>query len=256
MKLNRLLLAAVAVLALGGAAFAVTPSTVLDQSPAPVPSSTQVIDNSEMLTQSVAVTGGTLYITTLYQGRANGGMGQPVSTSETFVPTSQGGLARNLKLTDAKSDLGVPMTAAAGTPAGTVGVSRTAGTSLVLVGEATSASANTDKALWELNVADSYVTGQAIPVVVNANYTGTGTVTAATTTLTLAAYTEVNGVETAIAGITAAQQFTGTATNYTFTIPGAAGLVAGQRIAIEVVMLVTTSAGAATGQINAVSAAM
>jgi hypothetical protein len=100
------------------------------------------------------------------------------------------------------------------------------------------------------------VTGQAIPVVVNANYTGTGTVTAATTTLTLAAYTEVNGVETAIAGITAAQQFTGTATNYTFTIPGAAGLVAGQRIAIEVVMLVTTSAGAATGQINAVSAAM
>lgn len=156
---------------------------------------------------------------------------------------------RYLPLTGAKADTGVALTGTA--TGGAMGVSRTAGTSLVLVGEATSASAKTDKALWEFDLPDTYVSGSTVPIVVNANYTGGGTVTAASTTLTVNAYTEVNGVETALTGITAAQQFTGTATNYTFTIP-AAGLAIGTHLVVEIVMLVTTSAGAATGQINSV----
>jgi hypothetical protein len=54
--------------------------------------------------------------------------------------------------------------------------------------------------------------------------------------------------------VSAAQQFTATATNYTFTVTGAAsGLVVGSHILVELTMLVTTSAGAATGQINSVA---
>ena len=227
-------------------------TTQLDQIPAPAPSAANS-DNSELITQSYAVPGGTLYLHTLRQGR-NNGSGQPVALGSNFVPSSAGGLTRYQALTNAKSDAGVGLTASA--TSGAMGVARTAGTSLDLVGEATSASAKTDKAMFELNVADSYVTGQAIPVTINANYTGSGTVTAASTTLTLNAYTEVNGVETAIAGITAAQQFNGTATNYVFSIPGAAALTPGSHITIEIVMLVTTSAGALTGQVNSVALTM
>jgi hypothetical protein len=208
------------------------------------------VEMSDLLTQSLDVPGGKLYISTLCQGR-DGGRGEPISVAQTFVPTAQGGLSRPLALTSAKSDAGVALTATA--TGGAMGVKRTAGASLVLAGEVTSSNAKTDSAIWELDVPDSYVAGQAIPVKVNANFTGAGTVTAISTTLTLAAYTEVNGVEAAVAGITAAQAFTNAATDYTFTIPGAAGLVAGQRIVVEVVMLVTTASGANTGQINNVA---
>lgn len=223
-----------------------TLATVQDQTPAPR-STTADPSQPELITQSLDVTGGKLYISTLYEGRV-GGNGQPKAVSQTFVPASAGGIKWNIPLTDAAADTGVFLSATA--TGGAMGVSRTAGTSLVLVGEATSGNAKTDKAIWELFVPVSYVQGQALPVTINANYTGTGTVTAASTTLTLAAYTETNGVEAAIAGVTAAQQFTNVATDYVFNIPGAAGLVPGQRIVLEIVMLVTTSANALTGQIN------
>jgi hypothetical protein len=73
--------------------------------------------------------------------------------------------------------------------------------------------------------------------------------------MTVAAYTEVNGVETAISGITAAQQIPATAGNLTFTIPGT-GLVPGSHVAVELVMLVTSASGAVTGSINSVAMTM
>lgn len=232
---------------------ALAQTVVLDQQPAPSPTQNTI---SELMTQSIAVSGGTLYVSTLAQSRQNGGNGQPQAVSSAFVPTGAGGgLVRYLALTNAKSDLGVPMTAAAGTPAGTVGVTRTAGSVLVLTGEATSgAAAKTDKALFELDLADTYVAGASIAVTVNCNYSGT-VVTAASTTMTVAAYTEVNGVETAISGITAAQQIPATAGNLTFTIPGT-GLVPGSHVTVELVMLVTSASGAVTGQINSVAMTM
>lgn len=202
----------------------------------------------ELLLQSYAVPGGTLYSHIL---RDRGVNGPVLGIADTFVPSSAGGLLRYLKLTDAKSDAGVPMTASAGTPTGTVGVSRTAGTSLQLAGEATSSSAKTDKALFEFDLADSYVAGTNVPVTVNANYTGSGTLTAANTTLTVAAYTEVNGVETALT-VSAAQQFTGVAANYVFTITGTS-LLPGSHITVEIVMLVTSASGANTGFLNSVA---
>lgn len=242
----RALLAAALIIA---PSLAFAQSSVLDQIPAPAPSASNTSQNSELYLQSFPVGGGILYSHILKQAGQSGAL---IGVADTFVPTATGsGILRFLELTNAKSDLGVPMTAAAGTPAGTVGISRTAGTSMVLTGEATSASAKTDKALFEVNVATTYQAGANIPVTVNANYATTGTVTAASTTIAVAAYTEVNGVETALT-VSAAQQFTATAANYVFTITGTP-LTPGAHISIEVTMLVTTSAGAATGQINSVA---
>ncbi len=249
-KIRKIGLVAAAALIASGA-LAQTVTTITDQNPAPAPSQTT---NAELVTQSITVPGGLLYVSTLAQSRYNGGNGQPQSVSSVFVPTSVGGRVRYFNLTGAVDNTGVPLTATA--TGGNMGVSRTEGTSLVLVGEATSASAKTDEAHWEFNVADSFVANSVLPITVNANYTGAGTITAASTTISIKAYTEVNGVETAITGITAAQQFTGTATSYVFNIPTSAALTPGQHIMLDVVMLVTSSAGANTGQVNSVSATM
>lgn len=224
---------------------ALAQSTVVDQAPVPLTST----GASELLTQSLSVSGGTLYISTLRQG---GVQGLPAAVTQTFVPTGAASPQRFLALTNAKSDLGVPMTAAAGTPAGTVGVSRTAGTSLQLLGEATSSSAKTNKALFEFNLPDTYVAGANIPVTVNAVVTGSGTLTTVSTTMAVAAYTETNGVEAALT-VSAAQQIPATtAANLSFTVTGT-NLVPGQHVAVELVMLVTSSSGANTGTINSVS---
>jgi hypothetical protein len=140
------------------------------------------------------------------------------------------------------------VTATAGS--GTVGVARTAGASLQLVGEATSASGVTDKALWELDLPDTYVAGASIPVTVNAVVTGSGTLTTAATTMTMAVYTEINGVESALT-VTGAVQFGKTASNLGFTITGT-GLVPGSHLVIELTMLVTTSLLSCTGYVNSV----
>jgi hypothetical protein len=229
---------------------ALAQSQTTDQIPAPLPTAALTDPSkSELYIQNQSVSGGTLY-TTLFKPAGIGAVPQVGST--TFVPVGATSPTRYLKLSDGKSDLGVPMTAAAGTPSGTVGISRTAGSSMVLVGEATSASAKTDKVIFEFTIPDTYIAGTSIPLLINANYTGGGTVTAASTTLTPTAYTEsAAGVESAVT-TSAAQQFTGTAATYTFTITGTS-LVPGQRMVVEIVMLVTTSAGAATGQINSVA---
>lgn len=226
---------------------ALAQTLLLDQVPSPSPSASSNL-NSELYTQYQTVPGGALYQGILKQP---GQDGKIVALAQTFVPGGGGGITRYLPLIEGHSDLGVPMTAAAGTPTGTVGVSRTAGTSLVLAGEATSSSAKTDKVIFEFNLPTTYVAGANVPVIVNANYTGSGTVTAASTTITSQLYTETNGVEAAVT-TSAAQQFTGTAANYTFTVTGT-NLVPGQHVMLELTMLVTTSAGAATGQINSVA---
>lgn len=236
-------------------AFAASPSLFNDQIPAPVPSLTNTTLNSEVYIQTYAVTGGTMYQSCVRSSGSTGGGGNGVPAVEcsglTFVATSLSGTyTRYLSLADARLDTGIISTSATGTSTA-FGIARTAGTSYDLVGAATSSSAVTTKAIWETNVASTYASGTIIPIVVNANYTGSGTLTGASTTLTVAAYTEVGGVETALTGITAAQAFTGTAANYTFNIPSTAGLVAGQHITIEVTMLVTSASGANTGQINA-----
>lgn len=154
-----------------------------------------------------------------------------------------------VQLLDAKSDAGVPLTA---TPtSGAMGISRTAGTSLQLLGEATSASAKTDKAIFAATLPATYIAGSNFSVVVNCLATG-GTITAASTTMTVVVYYEALGVETALT-VSAAQEIPATNTALTFSVTGVAGLVAGTQIVIELTMLVTTSASAGQGTVNSVA---
>lgn len=171
--------------------------------------------------------------------------------NRTTVSNIMGPLNRPIPLTSGLSDLGVPMTAAAGTPTGTVGVSRTAGTSLTLVGEATSSSAKTDKVMFEYNMPDTYIAGNPITVTVNASIAGSGTLTGASTTMTLAAYSETNGVEAALT-VSAAQPIVAAGSDLVFTVTPSAAISAGRRIVLELTMLITSASGANTGAINSV----
>ena len=196
-----------------------------------------------------AVTGGTLYITVL---RGNGAS-DPVAIDTQFVPASVNPASRQLLLTDAKSDTGVPLTA---TPTGgAMGVLRTAGTSLVLGTETTTANAKTDKAMWEFKLPDTYIAGSAITFTVHANYAGAGTITGASTSINAAFYTESNaGVEAAVAMTGGAQTLTSSDAAYSWVLTAAsataASLVAGSRVAFETTMVITSSASNNTGQIN------
>lgn len=219
-------------------------TTVADDLSPPLTSTGQ----PELLLRSYTVPGGSVDCAIVRPGGI-GGAGTLNSGGCAFVPGGGGSITRYLALVEAKADTGVSLTATA--TGGAVGVKRTAGTSLTLDGETASSGAATDKAMWELNLPSTYVPGANIPVIVNANYTGAGTPTAATTTITVTAYTEVNGVEAALT-VSAAQQFTGVAANYTFTITGT-GLVVGSHIVIEVTMLVTNAASTNVGHINSVA---
>ena len=89
----------------------------------------------------------------------------------------------------------------------------------MLLGEATSSSAKTDKAAWEFVLPSTYVTGAAITFNVDCNYTGSGTVTAASCTVLGAIYTESNtGVEAAATVTQTATQISSTATQYPFAV--------------------------------------
>lgn len=199
-----------------------------------------------------AVTGGTLYITVL-RGE---GASDPVAVATNFVPASVNPATRRLQLTEAKADTGVPLTA---TPTGgAMGVLRTAGTSLVLGTETTTANAKTDKALWEIVLPTTYIAGSAITFSVDANYSGAGTITAASTSINAAFYTESDaGVEAAVTMTGGAQTLTSSAAVYSWVLTAAsataASLVAGSRVSFETTMVITASAGNNTGQINSVA---
>lgn len=199
-----------------------------------------------------AVTGGTLYITVL-RGE---GASDPVAVSTNFVPAAVTPANRQLHLTDASGDNGVILSATPGS--GSMGILRTAGTSLVLGTETTTANAKTDKAMWEFHLPDTYIAGSAIQFSVNANYAGAGTITAASTSINAAVYTEsAAGVEAAVTMTGGAQTLTGTAATYSWVLTAASAtassLVAGSRLVFETTMVITSSGSNNTGQIGSVS---
>lgn len=211
-----------------------------------MPLPTAAVGDSGVIVDSLAVPGGTLYVGISEQ---EGGRAGPTAPAMVFVPGTASVPLRTLALTTARADTGAVLTASA--TGGAMGISRTAGTSFALVGEATSSSAKTDKALWEFNIPDSYIAGSNISVQVNAQITGTGTLTIASCTITPSFYTEASGVETA-GMISAAQQMVAAGSTLTFTITGT-GLAVGQHCVLELVMLITSASGANTGQINSVA---
>lgn len=159
------------------------------------------------------------------------------------------GPSRYLPLTSAKADTGVALSATAGS--GEMGISRTAGTDLRLVGETTLASAATDKAMWEFVLPDTYTAGAAVPVSVNCAITGSGTLTAAECTMALAAYSETNGVEAALTVTGGTQQITAAGGTLSWSVAGT-GLVPGSHVALELTQVITSASGSNTGEVNAV----
>lgn len=169
-----------------------------------------------------------------------------------LVVTSGDGIPYPIELSlgDAKLPTGAPCAAAAA--AGVFGYSVTLGTSYFLVGEATSSNAKTDICLFEFVLPANYKSGSNLTLTVNTNYTGGGTVTAASCTIAAAAYLQSDaGTQGSTLIATAAQQIAATAADYAFVITGT-GLIPGQKLILKLTELVTSASGANTGQINSV----
>ncbi len=213
----------------------------------PVAGTVAVPTDSGITVQYVDVSGGRLYFSSVRQGSGPAEVSAPV-----FVPNAAGSTTLNLALTNAKSALGVPLTATAGSPSGAVGVSRTAGTSLQLAGEATSGNTKTNAAFFEANLPAGYIGGHDVTLDVNASISGTGTLTAASCLMTPTVYSEgVNGAETAVT-VGAAQQIVAAGSTLSFVITGT-NLTPGQRLGIGLSMAIVSSSGANTGLINSVA---
>lgn len=163
-------------------------------------------------------------------------------------------ISRPLPLTAAKADTGVAITGTA--TGGAVGISRSAGTSMVLLGEVASSGTKTDKAVWQIDLPGGYVSGAVLPVIINQQVNGTaGGFTGSTTVLSVVGYTEVNGVETSATttlsgGSATSAVMTASATDLTFLVSGGSAFIPGAQVTIEAVMTVVNTSGTNTGVIN------
>jgi hypothetical protein len=160
------------------------------------------------------------------------------------------GTGRFLLFKDARTDAGLSLTGTAGS--GAMAVARTVGTSFHIVGETTSASTVTDKVIWELDLPDTYAAGAPIPVSVESQITGAGTIVAASCTQALAAFSEVNGVEAALTVTGGTQQMVAAGGALAWSVAGT-GLTPGSHIVLEITQVVDSSSGSNTGQINSAS---
>lgn len=162
-----------------------------------------------------------------------------------------GTTAQNVSLSSGKNADGTVLTASASS--GKFGVAVTLGTSLGLVGEAATGATKTDDAIFEVAVPPLFNNnaGEGLTITVNANFTGSGTNNAST--IQAKAYRTANdGTQGANLG-PAAKAITGTAADYTFSIPGAT-LNPGDRLVIEVEAVTIESGGSSsiTTKVNSV----
>jgi hypothetical protein len=141
---------------------------------------------------------------------------------------------------------------AASQGAGNFLMSLTPGTSSSILGEAAQSNTKTDTAVFDTTLPDDYVAGQDITATLNALLSGTGV--AGTKTAALSAYKVASdGTHGANLIATAAQNLTGAAADYAFTITGAS-LSPGDRLILKAVTVVQETGGAATikSQVNSI----
>lgn len=161
-----------------------------------------------------------------------------------------------LDVTNAKTNAGQPAPA---TPAtGNMGIARTSGASLQLLGEVASSGANaSDQALWQFNLPTTYQGGTAIPITVNGLAAGSGTIVASGTTLGVAAFVVSGGVETPLTVTGGSQALPGSATTLSWSVGSAAAasanLSAGTNLVVEITAAVQVSSGTRQATINTVS---
>lgn len=192
-----------------------------------------------------AVTGGTMYITTL----RGGGSVDGISIATTFVASNSSN-QRQVKLSDVKTVAGVPVTAAA--QANIFGITFTPGTAEYLLSEAANSNTKTDVGCFEVVLPDSYVAGTAFGVTINAHFViGAGTLSVKT--LGLNVYRQANDDTSGVdLNGTAAPTITGTAADYAYVIAGTSCLP-GDRLILKLTMTLTeTGASNVTGRVNSV----
>lgn len=167
-------------------------------------------------------------------------------------PAADGLDVQALELFSGRTTLGVLMATAAA--AGVFGISSSAGTSLFLASEAAQTNTKTDVVLFEKPMPQGYFAAQNLSPIINANYTGGGTV--GTAVVSLNAYRiGKDGSQGADIAATAGNPVTITATaaDYPFTVTGAS-LNQGDRVLFKVTMVLqeTGGASAVTGRINSI----
>lgn len=152
-----------------------------------------------------------------------------------------------LALLDAFCQDGAPLAAAAA--AGDFGVTCTPGTVLQLISEVANNNTKTDKALWEFVVPDSYVAGQDLSLIINAEINGAGT--PGTKTVDAEVFEQAtNGTGTTDICATAAQAIAANAADYTFTITGTNIAPGDVLLVVVTIVLQETAATALTAVIN------
>lgn len=142
-----------------------------------------------------------------------------------------------------RTDTGLTMTASAG--AGVFGISNTTGTSLVLTGEAAQNNTKTDNVLWEYVLPQSYTAGKAITVTVNAKHTESAGTTLTNTVQAKAYAIASAGTSGSDLIGAAAQAITGSAADYTFTIPGTSRNP-GDRLLVKIIAVATEAGNTGT----------
>lgn len=155
-----------------------------------------------------------------------------------------------LSLYEARTSAAVPLAASAA--AGVFGLTHVSGTQTVLTGEAAQGNTKTDTAALFVQVPNGYIAGQPLTFKTNAQLNGTGT--AGTKTLGVSAYVVGNnGQHTALTVSPATNIVNATATDYTFTVSGAA-LAANAQLALLLTSTLQETGGTAslTMQVNGV----
>lgn len=166
-----------------------------------------------------------------------------------------GNLTQPLSLTQFLLSSGQPLPAAASSAI--FGLSCVPGASLTLLGELASSNTKTDYAITEFVLPPAYLKGSPFNIIINAQWTSSGT-TSSATVVPLLWKIPSSGAQTSSENLvlTSAQQITSSAANYTFLVngnPSSGAIAGGQRLMLEVSGVQVNTSGTNTLWVNSVS---
>lgn len=166
-----------------------------------------------------------------------------------FTLVGPGYATFHARMLDARNIDGSVVAAAASS--GKFGVAVTLGTSMVIVSEAANNATKTDSLMFDITLPASFPAGHTPSIIVNQNHViGSGTLSTHTVAAHLYGQND-DGTQTADLVSTSAQNTTAAAGDLTFAT--SAGLQPGQRVVLELVMVLTETASSnVTGHINSV----
>lgn len=204
-----------------------------------------VESGKELEVQSVSVTGGTVYVSTVRQAG-----GSVTGVASSFVP-SAAAAARRVNMANAYNTDGTVLTASAS--AGKFGKAWTFGTSESLVTEAANSNTKTDAVVFEHIVPDSYAAASNPSIIGNWSITiGSGTLSVKTLAFDVRKVADDGTQGSNLVTTAATASTSNSATDYTFAMNGAT-LNPGDRLQIKATIVLTeTGASNVTANLNSV----